>query len=113
VNGFYEYELDQRRRLGYPPFSRLVRLEYRHHDPAAAEQEANKVSARLKDVLRTERWKLLTVIGPVPSFFSRIGGIYRWQIVLRGPDPVPLLREQSAERWLKDWRVEVDPISLL
>jgi primosomal protein N' (replication factor Y) (superfamily II helicase) len=113
VNGFYEYELDQRRRLGYPPFSRLVRLEYRHHDPVAAEQEANKVSDRLKDVLHTERWKRLTVIGPVPSFFSRTGGIYRWQIVLRGPDPVPLLREQSAERWLKDWRVEVDPISLL
>ncbi|HSK65511.1 MAG TPA: primosomal protein N' [Anaerolineales bacterium] len=113
VNGFYEYELDQRRRLGYPPFSRLVRLEYRHHDPAAAEQEANKVSDRLKDVLHVERWKRLTVIGPVPSFFSRTGGIYRWQIVLRGPNPVPLLREQSAERWLKDWRVEVDPISLL
>ena len=113
VNGFYEYELDQRRRLGYPPFSRLVRLEYRHHDPAAAEQEANKVSDRLKDVLHAERWKRLTVIGPVPSFFSRTGGIYRWQIVLRGPDPVPLLRELSAERWLKDWRVEVDPISLL
>jgi primosomal protein N' (replication factor Y) len=113
VNGFYEYELDQRRRLGYPPFSRLVRLEYRHHDPAAAEQEANKVSERLKDVLHTERWKLLTVIGPVPSFFSRTGGIYRWQIVLRGSDPLTLLREQSAERWLKDWRVEVDPISLL
>ena len=113
VNGFYEYELDQRRRLGYPPFSRLVRLEYRHHDPVAAEQEANKVSERLKDVLHAERWKLLTVIGPIPNFFSRIGGIYRWQIVLRGPDPLPLLREQSAERWLKDWRVEVDPISLL
>ena len=113
VNGFYEYELDQRLRLGYPPFSRLVRLEYRHHDPLASEQEANKVSERLKDVLRAERWKRITVIGPVPSFFSRIGGIYRWQIVLRGPDPVPLLREQSAERWLKDWRVEVDPISLL
>ncbi|HEX5838547.1 MAG TPA: primosomal protein N' [Anaerolineales bacterium] len=113
VNGFYEYELDQRRRLGYPPFSRLVRLEYRHHDPLAAEQEANKASERLKDVLHAERWKLLTVIGPVPSFFSRTGGIYRWQIVLRGPDPVSMLREQSAERWLKDWRVEVDPISLL
>jgi primosomal protein N' (replication factor Y) len=113
VNGFYAYELDQRRRLGYPPFSRLVRLEYRHHDPVAAEQEANKVSDRLKEVLHAERWKRLTVIGPVPSFFSRTGGIYRWQIILRGPDPVPLLREQSAERWLKDWRVEVDPISLL
>jgi primosomal protein N' (replication factor Y) len=113
VHGFYEYELDQRRRLGYPPFSRLVRLEYRHHDPVATEQEAKKVFARLNEFLQTERWKQLTAIGPVPSFFSRVGGIYRWQIVLRGPDPVLLLREQSAERWLKDWLIEVDPISLL
>jgi primosomal protein N' (replication factor Y) len=34
VNGFYEYELEQRKRLGYPPFSRLVRLEFRNQDQA-------------------------------------------------------------------------------
>ena len=113
VNGFHEYELDQRRRLSYPPFSRLVRLEYRHRDPIVAEQEARKVYARLRDLLSTSRWKLITAIGPVPSFFSKVGGVYRWQIVLRGPDPVPLLRENAVEHWLKDWRVEVDPISLL
>ena len=28
VKGFYQHELDQRKRLGYPPFSRLVRLEF-------------------------------------------------------------------------------------
>jgi len=113
VNGFYEYELDQRKRLGYPPFSRLVRLEFRHHDPASAESEARKVAARLEPFLKTDDWKLTTLIGPVPSFFSKLGGIYRWQIVLRGPDPVSLLRERAMKSWLKDWRVEVDPISLL
>jgi primosomal protein N' len=56
---------------------------------------------------------MVTAIGPVPSFFAKVGGIHRWQIVLRGPDPVPLLREPSVRAWLKDWRVEVDPISLL
>jgi primosomal protein N' (replication factor Y) len=113
VNGFYEYELEQRRRLGYPPFSRLVRLEYRHHDPVLAEQEARKLAGRLQPLLSSAHWKLVSAIGPVPSFFSRIGGVYRWQIILRGPDPARLLREQNAEAWLKDWRVEVDPISLL
>jgi primosomal protein N' (replication factor Y) len=113
VNGFYQYELEQRRRLGYPPFSRLVRLEYRHPDPITAEQETRKVAARLQPLLSSDRWKLITMVGPVPSFFARVGGVYRWQIVLRGPDPVRLLHEQSAAVWLKDWRVEVDPISLL
>jgi len=53
------------------------------------------------------------MIGPVPCYFARVGGVYRWQIILRGSDPVPLLRERVVENWLKDWRVEVDPISLL
>jgi primosomal protein N' (replication factor Y) len=113
VNGFYEYELEQRRRLDYPPFSRLVRLEYRDPDPILAEQETRKVSAKLQPLLSSDRWKLIKLVGPVPSFFAKVGGVYRWQIILRGPDPVRLLQEQAAGGWLKDWRVEVDPISLL
>ena len=113
VNGFYEYELEQRRRLGNPPFSRLVRLEFRHEDPSLAEKEAQKLFSRFQELLLTEFWKQITVIGPVPCFFARIGGVYRWQIVLRGPDPVPLLRNGVVQNWLRDWRVEVDPISLL
>ncbi|MGE5462959.1 MAG: primosomal protein N' [Syntrophothermus sp.] len=113
VNGFYEYELEQRHRLGYPPFSRLVRFEYRHHDPVLAESESRKLAARLQPLLSKENWKRITMVGPVPSFFSKIGGVYRWQIILRGPDPVRLLRELPTETWLKDWRVEVEPISLL
>lgn len=113
VNGFYEFELEQRRRLGYPPFARLVRLEFRHHDPVLAEDTSRKVFARLQTKLSTDPWKLITVIGPVPSFFSKIGGVYRWQIVLRGPDPVRFLHENAMGNWLKDWRVEVEPISLL
>ncbi len=113
VNGFYEYELEARKRLGYPPFSRLVRLEFRHQDEAAAEAAARKLAARLQPLFALERWKLVTMIGPVPCFFARVGGIHRWQIVLRGPDPVSVLREDGVARGLLDWRVEVDPISLL
>jgi primosomal protein N' (replication factor Y) len=90
-----------------------VRLEYRHHDPIAAEQEARKLAARLQPLLSSDRWKLVTMVGPVPSFFAKVGGSYRWQIILRGPDPGRILQEQMPGSWLKDWRVEVDPISLL
>jgi primosomal protein N' (replication factor Y) len=113
VNGFYDYELEQRKRLGYPPFSRLVRLEFRHTDPAIAEQEAHKLAEKFRSSSNMERWKRITVIGPVPAFFAKVGGVHRWQIVLRGNDPVSLLRDRPVETWLKEWRVEVDPISLL
>lgn len=113
ANGFYQYELEQRRRLGYPPFSRLVRLEIRHRDASTARAEAQKLAGRLGELLVSGNWKQTTMIGPVPSFFAKLGGSYRWQIILRGPDPLPVLREDPVERWLIDWRVEVDPISLL
>ena len=113
VNGFYQYELEQRRRLGYPPFARLVRLEFRHQDDTTARSEAQKLASKLGQLLVSGHWKQTTMIGPVPSFFAKIGGYYRWQIILRGLEPTSVLREASVERWLMDWRVEVDPISLL
>jgi primosomal protein N' (replication factor Y) len=113
VDGFYQYEIEQRRRLGYPPFSHLVRLEFRHQDASSARAEAQKLAGKLGQLLVSGNWKQTTMIGPVPSFFAKLGGYHRWQIILRGPDPVSLLREDSVRRWLTDWRVEVDPISLL
>ncbi len=107
--GFYTHELEQRRRLGYPPFAKLVRLEYRDRNPAKAEEEANKLADEIKHLLTTEHRKQTSVIGPVPAFFSKVDGAYRWQIIVRGPEPVSLLREMN----LRDWRVEVEPVSLL
>lgn len=109
VNGFYERELEYRRQLGYPPYARLVRLEYRHADPLKAEEESQKIATRLRVRMEAEARHQTELIGPVPSFFSKVDGIHRWQIIVRGPDPVSFLRDMK----FNDWRIEVDPISLL
>ena len=105
VNGFYQYELEQRKRLGYPPFTRLVRLEVRNQDQASAEEEARRVAEKLSMISHQSS----AVIGPVPCFFAKVNGEYRWQIVLRGANPQELLRDIK----LDGWRIEVDPVSLL
>ncbi len=106
---FYQQELEYRRQLHYPPFSRLVRLEYRHRDPAHAEAAADALAGQLRTWLVEENRTETELVGPTPCFFSRLAGLYRWQIVLRGPDPATLLRGRN----LGDWRVEVNPPSLL
>lgn len=106
---FYEQELTGRRALGYPPFGRLVRLEYRHRETDRAETEARKVAGKLKSRIEAQERIQTTLVGPVPCFFSKLRGEYRWQIVLRGPNPVDILRGQRFD----GWRVEVDPLSLL
>lgn len=109
VDGFYQRELDYRRSLGYPPFARLVRLEYREADPVKAEEEAKKLADRLKAKLEAGGFRQTELIGPVPCFFAKENGEYRWQVVLRGPDPAAVLKDLR----LNDWRVEVDPINIL
>ena len=105
---FYEQEMAYRGQLRYPPFTRLVRLEYRHHDPRVAEEAALSLAGMLQDWMAAQD-QPVSLIGPVPCFFTRLYGRYRWQIILRGPDPVELLRG----RQLPDWIIEVDPSSLL
>jgi primosomal protein N' (replication factor Y) len=106
---FYRQELEHRRHLHYPPFNRLVRLEYRHSRPEETEAAAQAMADQLRLWIRLEGRRATELIGPAPCFFSRLAGLYRWQIVLRGPDPASLLRARN----LGDWRVEVDPPSLL
>ena len=105
---FYEKEIAYRRELNYPPFTRLVRLEYRHHDPRKAEAAARDLAERLR-VWIQQAGQRVDLAGPVPCFFTRLFGRYRWQIVLRGHNPALLLQGRS----LPDWIIDVDPTSLL
>jgi primosomal protein N' (replication factor Y) len=117
VGGFYALELAQRQRLGYPPFARLVRIEYRHTEAAKAEEEVRGLAARISRRLSSGDHPQTSLIGPAPSFFSRLNGEYRWQIVLRTPDPAALLQESfpgiRPPGILQGWRVEMDPLTLL
>ncbi|MEW6503492.1 MAG: primosomal protein N' [Chloroflexota bacterium] len=107
--GFYQYEIEQRRKMGYPPFARLVRMEYRHSNAKTAETTAQQMAQRVADWIMLSTYPQTEIIGPVPCFFAKESGQYRWQIILRGMDPASVLR---GKEW-GDWRVEVDPISLL
>lgn len=109
--GFFGYELELRRRIGYPPFARLVRLEFRHKEQRVVEQESERMAERIRRWMAESGKPRCEVIGPAPCFYTRLEGWYRWQIILRGEDPTFLLHSHLSE--LKDWRVEVDPPSLL
>jgi len=108
-DSFYRQELSYRKTLGYPPFNRFVRLEYHHARADQAESAAQALAAQIRGWIESEGLAATSIIGPAPCYFERVGGLYRWQIVLVGPDPRQVLRARS----LSDWRIEVDPPSLL
>lgn len=107
--GFYRQELEFCKRLDYPPFTQVARLEYRHHDRVKAENAARQFALRLQGWLDEEGRRKTSIIGPTPCYFSRMGGQYRWQIVMKGADPAAVLRGRN----LGDWRIEINPPSLL
>ncbi|WP_299027361.1 primosomal protein N' [uncultured Thermanaerothrix sp.] len=109
--GFYQHELALRRETGYPPFARLVRLEFRHREAEIAAREAEGLAERLRRWLAQSGKPRCELIGPAPCFYARLEGLYRWHIILRGDEPMAFLRAYLSE--LRDWRVEVDPPSLL
>ncbi len=106
---FFVRELRYRKELGYPPFRRLMRLVYRHADNARAEAETTIVAEQLKLRLKDGKFPATEIVGPTPCFFQKVAGDYRWQVIIRSPDPAALARDLA----LRGWLVDVDPESLL
>ena len=105
---FYVSELELRRRFGSPPFGRLVKLTVGLPDRAAAEAEAGAMAERLRQRV-SERGARVAVVGPAPAYIARRAERWRWNVVLRGDDPVALLDDGLDA----PWSVDVDPESLL
>lgn len=110
-SGFYDLELENRRKLGYPPYVQLVRLEITDISTARAEKTAEKIQIKIAAWLEGSGRSATDLIGPVPCYYGKVNNQHRWQILLRGPDPVSLLNEHIHE--LGGIRMEVDPPNLL
>ena len=108
-SGFYRTELEQRRKLHYPPFTRLVLFEARDAKNDDARLKAFNLASRLKALIKQSADRSLSMNGPLPPYFSKRSGNYRWQIILRGTQPGKILKELD----LSDYIVEIDPPSLL
>jgi primosomal protein N' (replication factor Y) len=106
---FYKQEIAIRRQYQNPPFSRLARLLYVHPNNAFCQREAQRMHHVLKEEL--DSWGMdISLIGPSPAFVPRVRGRFRWQVILRGDEPVRLLAEVPIPH---GWVVDIDPVSLL
>ncbi|HSP56228.1 MAG TPA: primosomal protein N' [Dehalococcoidia bacterium] len=109
-HAMYESEIALRRRLGYPPFGRLVRMTYSHTGAGYSQEQAALMVQRLRKKQAELGIANLDVLGPSPAFVARIRGRWRWNVLLRGSDPVSLLEGESLPR---GWVVDVEPVTLL
>jgi primosomal protein N' (replication factor Y) len=108
ADAFYDEELGIRERWGSPPFGRLVKLTLGMADREAAEAEASAMATRLRERATNEA-NGVVVTGPAPAYIARRADRWRFNVVLRGPDPAAMLGQGVAA----PWSVDVDPESLL
>ena len=76
---FYNYEMDIRRKLGYPPYYYLVGVKIASKIYDAASKEATKVGNYLKNNLGESS----VVLGPTTASMFRINNIYRFSIMIK------------------------------
>ena len=115
-NGFFEQELEFRKQLNYPPFSRIAMLTLKGRNEDKVKFSAEHLKRDLEK-LKTEL-KDLTISGPAAAPLARAENLYRFQIMLKTRAMSRLssaLAKITATLTLPDdvtLAVDIDPVDL-
>jgi primosomal protein N' (replication factor Y) len=121
VRSFYETELQERRELFYPPFSRLTLLKIQGNDLKKSSDASKQLVARARNLKSAfKAFDEIQILGPAPAPLSRLRGKYRFQALLKGHSPSVLKefcrRLLGDEKWIPSGtkvQVDVDPLHML
>jgi primosomal protein N' (replication factor Y) len=119
--GFFAAELEFRRALNYPPFSRLVCLRLEGPNVDEVEAKAKILAATLHDKLAKNSTgrEIIEILGPAPAPIQKLRNRYRWQLLLKGRKSAALLelakqaRETLPRSRTLRLHVDVDPYNML
>lgn len=107
TTGFYQQELEMRSKLKYPPFAKFIKITRESKDKNALREEISVLKETVKKYHPLE----------FPSFIEKVKDRFRRNLVLRVepmgwpekyPELILILKSLNFQ-----WRVEIDPESLL
>lgn len=75
--GFYEMEIQERLKFGYPPFTKVINIYLRNKDRAMVDDAAVTLAKKLRETFGTR------VLGPEKPFVSRVALWYIQSIMLK------------------------------
>lgn len=110
---FYRTELNSRQKMLYPPYSFLVRYFYGDADAEQAEYKADKVYAKIAEVLTKEQ-KTVKITNPIemsPRFYRH----KYWYVIIAKIEPENLQQDIGLMNSVipADWKIDPNPISIL
>lgn len=77
IQTLYEWEIQERLKFNYPPFTRVIKLTIKHPKQEIAQKAAIILADGLKPTLKDQ------VLGPESPFISRIRNFYIYQILIK------------------------------
>ncbi|MEM6805703.1 MAG: primosomal protein N' [Bacteroidota bacterium] len=80
---FFHGEIPGRQQMGYPPFSRIIRIEIRHKDQRFVERESLRLHALLKPFFG------VNLLGPDYALVARVRNTYRMQFMIKVSKKLP------------------------
>jgi primosomal protein N' (replication factor Y) (superfamily II helicase) len=78
---FYQYEINFRRAMYYPPFSVLINIIVRHKMLGQAQLLATELTKQLRSAAQEE--KTIRILGPASAPLARLKGEHRLQILVK------------------------------
>jgi len=118
-HAFASEELDLRRKMRMPPFTRLARVVMADVDDRKVKQEASHLADRIRSAIRDSGLTGCDVLGPLPCVLARLRNRYRHEVIARSESAAGLQRLLDELRARKVFQVraqsffiDVDPVSM-
>jgi primosomal protein N' (replication factor Y) len=120
--GFYLEEVQFRKALEYPPFSRIINFRVTGNSETRTKGVAVEMGKIGQTLLKQGDHKGVQLLGPSAAPFAKMRGKFRWQMLAKGKSP-QMLRQfasQLTQDLEKETRgegvrldIDVDPIFIL
>jgi primosomal protein N' (replication factor Y) len=123
---FVRYELEYRKKLDYPPESRLARIIISSPDLQEAATASRNLIAFLENLKDSSNeinnFEEIKILGPSPAPIEKLRGRYRWHILIKSRSAKNL---SQVAKHIKTWKdkikasvdlrviVDIDPIDMM
>ena len=117
-NGFVEFAFQTRQELNYPPFTRMIGIEFRGTDEVVVQKMAKHWTSLLKPDSNQ-----VQILGPEVAFIGRVKRQFRYHTLLKIPKNIP---QHVIHKWISEatdnfgpfpkqchFAVNVDPVGFI
>ena len=114
--GFFSEEIEKRKNLQYPPFTKLINIIFRGKKEQSVHEQAHQFRKWLEAAKEHQNVELM---GPAPLPLYRLRGHFRWHLMLRSSNTD--LMHAAVRKALEQFKrktgvylaIDVDPLVIL